>query len=294
MPYCHRCGKEIDEKARFCPYCGVPVGGAERARELLVEEIEIPYPDAPSVALEIAIGAAGRVHVGGGSEEGFVEGRIEYDVPEWKPRVHVSGGTVRIAQAERWEERWPLHDFVNRWDLRLGDGKPFRLRVKTGVTTGDWGLGGLPITDLRFDTGVSRNRISFDGPNPETMEGFKLGAGVGDVELEGLLDANFRRMEVSGGVGDVTLGFNGMELRQDSTVKVEGGVGSFKIIVDEGVPARATVKGLTSVVALGGFRRRRGRIFGGEYANQAYEGARGSRLEFDITVGVGSVTLDTR
>ncbi len=294
MPYCYSCGKEIEEEARYCPYCGVSVRGAERARELRVEEISIPYPEAPSAALEIVIGAMGRVRVGGGAREGFVEGRIEYDVPEWEPVVQESGDTVRIVQAERWEEkRWLLHDFVNRWDLRLGDGKPFRLRMKTGVTRGEWNLGRLPITDLRVDTGVSENRIMFSGPNPETMENFRLGSGVGDVDLEGLLNAKFNRAEVSGGVGDVTLRFTGEKLVRDATVKMEGGVGSFRVIVDDDVPARVTVRGLTSVSTHGGFSRRRGQIFGGEYTNRAYDEAQGPRLEFDITMGVGSVTLDT-
>ncbi|MFQ6096009.1 MAG: zinc-ribbon domain-containing protein [Candidatus Bathyarchaeia archaeon] len=26
MPYCARCGKELAEDAKFCPYCGTPVG----------------------------------------------------------------------------------------------------------------------------------------------------------------------------------------------------------------------------------------------------------------------------
>ena len=295
MPYCHNCGKEIEEDARYCPYCGVPVDGAKRTRELRVEEISIPYPEAPSAVLEIVIGAMGRVRVGGGAREGFVEGMIEYDVPEWEPVVQTSGETVRIVQAERWEEkRWLLHDFVNRWDLRLGDGKPFRFRIKTGVARGDWDLGRLPLTDFRVDTGVSENKISFGGPNPETMENFKLSTGVGDLKLEGLLDANFRRMGLSGGVGDVTLRFTGEKLGRDTAVKMEGGVGSFKVIVDDGVPARATVRGLTNVSAYGGFSRRRGQIFGGEYTNRAYEETQGPRLEFDITMGVGSVTLDTR
>ena len=87
--------------------------------------------------------------------------------------------------------------------------------------------------------------------------------------------------------------FTGEKLLRDATVKMEGGVGSLRVIVDEGVPARATVRGLTSVSAHGGFGRRRGQIFGGEYTNRAYDKAQGPRLEFDITMGIGSVTLDT-
>jgi len=64
-------------------------------------------------------------------------------VPEWEPVVQASGDTVRIVQAERWEEkRWLLHDFVNRWDLASATGA-FRLRIKTGVTKGEWDLGRL-------------------------------------------------------------------------------------------------------------------------------------------------------
>jgi predicted RNA-binding Zn-ribbon protein involved in translation (DUF1610 family) len=34
MPYCHNCGKEIEEEARYCPYCGVFIKEVDRAREL--------------------------------------------------------------------------------------------------------------------------------------------------------------------------------------------------------------------------------------------------------------------
>ncbi len=51
---------------------------------------------------------------------------------------------------------------------------------------------------------------------------------------------------------------------------------------------------MTSVGAHGSFRRvRRGQLFGGEYSNRAYEEASGPCLEFNITMGVGSVSLDT-
>jgi len=88
---------------------------------------------------------------------------------------------------------------------------------------------------------------------------------------------------------------SGEGLKRDASVKIDGGVGSFRIIVDEDVLAIATVRGMTSVAAHGGFRRlRRDQLFGGEYSNRAYEEASGYRLEFNVAMGVGSVTLDTQ
>jgi len=183
---------------------------------------------------------------------------------------------------------------VNRWDLCLGDEKPFSIDLRSGVSMGRLNLGRLPITELNMQTGVSNNEITFDGPNPEIMKNFKLTAGAGDVRLEGLLDANFEQMKVGGGVGEVVLRHTGEKLRRDAWVTMEGGVGSFMIIVDEAVPTRATVKGLAGVSTQGRFHKWRGGFpSGGEYRNDAYESVTGPRLEFNITMGVGSITLDT-
>lgn len=67
MPYCHNCGKEIEGEARYCPYCVVFIREVERARDLQVEEISIPYQEAPSAALKIVIGAMGCVRSSGGT-----------------------------------------------------------------------------------------------------------------------------------------------------------------------------------------------------------------------------------
>jgi len=99
VPFCSYCGKEIQEDARFCSYCGKPVKGS--TRELRIEQINVPYPDADSARLEIVVGAAGRLNVKDGAGEAFIEGTIEYDVPEWVPQVHVHGNTVRLIQEPR-------------------------------------------------------------------------------------------------------------------------------------------------------------------------------------------------
>ncbi len=32
MPFCKKCGAELKEDAKFCPYCGTPIGAEERVK----------------------------------------------------------------------------------------------------------------------------------------------------------------------------------------------------------------------------------------------------------------------
>jgi hypothetical protein len=291
MSFCSKCGKELEVEDLFCSACGTPVG--ETIQAIQVETLEIPYPEGDSARLEIVVRSAGRIDVSGGASEKFVEGTVEYDDSELAPVVRVQGDRVRIVQEERFVVRIRANP-VNRWDIKLGDGKPFSMDVKCGVSLGDWDLGGLPLTDLTLQAGVSNNSLSFDAPNPEALRLLKLSAGAGDLEVTGLLNANFDRMKVEGGVGEVRLGFTGMTLDRDARVDIVGGVGSFRITVDETVPTRVSVEGLASVSAHGGFvQTRSGGFLGGVYTNDAYEKSQGPNLSLDIRLGVGSVSIDT-
>jgi len=292
MPFCSKCGKELGVEDLFCSSCGTPVG--ETIQAIQVETLDIPYPEGDSARLEIVVRSAGRINVSGGASEKFVEGTVEYDDSELAPVVRVQGDRVRIVQEERFVVRIRSNP-VNRWNLKLGDGKPFAMDVKCGVSMGDWDLGGLPLTDLTLQAGVSNNSVGFDAPNPEALRLLKLSAGAGDLDVSGLLNANFDRMKVESGVGEVRLGFTGKSLDRDARVDIGGGVGSFRITVDETVPTRVSVEGLASVSAHGGFLQNRSRGFplGGVYTNDAYETSQGPSLRLDIRMGVGSVSIDT-
>ena len=220
MPFCIKCGKELSAEDSFCPSCGTPVGATHRAIQL--KALETPCPEGHSARLEIVVRSAGRVNVSGGASGKFLEGTVEYDDFELAPVIRVQGDRVRIIQEERFVVRVRSNP-LNRWDIKLGDVKPFSLDVKCGVSLGDWDLGGIPLTDLTLQAGVSTNSLSFDSPNPENLRLLKLLAGAGDLEAGGLLNANFERMKVEGGVGEVRLGFTGKSLDRDVRADIGGG-----------------------------------------------------------------------
>jgi hypothetical protein len=299
MPFCYRCGGEIPEDARYCQHCGTYLK-AMPEEKLFREKIEVHYPESSMATLEIVVGAPGKVEVRGCGET-LVSGTVEYNVPEWAPRVEVRGDRMRLVQAESWEDKIKsIRDTVNRWDLRLGEGRPLSLKVKASVTECKWHLGGLPLTDLKVETGVSENIITFEGENPETLSSFELNTGLGEVRVNDLLNANLTSMSVQACVGDLTLRFSGKRPEHDAAVRVEGGVGDLKVMVDEFVRARVEVSGMIRVTTRGSFdrvgERSKGPLdimlpLGGVYMNQAHYLEDGPALEIEVTMGVGSVTL---
>lgn len=291
MPYCANCGKELAEDARFCQRCGTPVASAQVNTQGLVEKIEVDYPQGDSTRLEIMVSAAGKIEVGPGAGK-FVEGTIEYDIPEWRPWITTTGGTVRIEQ--RQEPLTYIHtNPFNRWNLKVGDAKPFDLDVRAGVGRATWNLGGLPITTILLETGAGVNRVSFKKRNPSVMRNLEVQAGAGELSIEGLLDANMEQMKVRGAVGSIDLNFSGEKLQRDAHVNVSSGVGAVTVAIREGVPARASIRGLSGVRAWGSFYRSGGGFGDSEYRTEAYNTASGPKIELTLDLGVGGVTLST-
>lgn len=289
MQYCPKCGSEVGEADRFCPECGTSL--REKKDVLVTEELSIPFPEADNPLLELTVAVAGNITAGPG-EDKLLEGTISYDVPEWRPEITQTEN--RVAVKQRSSVTWQAFESpINDWEIKMGKAKPFRLRVRTGVMRGEWELGGLPLTGLDVETGVSQNKLSFSEPNPETVNTVSIQTGVGETRLTGLLNARFREMRVGGGVGDVRLGFTGTELEEDANVRMEGGVGGFNITMDKDTRALFKVSGLTHVNALGKIYKVKGGFGRSEYANDAYDDQEGPIIEFNITLGLGGITLRT-
>ncbi|MCW4050722.1 MAG: zinc-ribbon domain-containing protein [Candidatus Bathyarchaeota archaeon] len=288
MPYCKNCGKEVQDEDLYCPKCGTPQ--REPGEEIIVDEITIPFTE-EETELDLRIAVSRHLRISPGAEK-LVEGTIEYDDPELKPQVTTSGGRVTIWQDDRYFRRhWGAPR--NNWDLKLGTEKPYKLRVKTGVSQADFELGGLPLIDVDIETGVGQNIVSFSDPNPEKMRRLKINTSVGDTKLDDLLNAGFTEMRLDGGVGQVKMSFTGENLKEDARVRVEGGVGGLVIEVKEGLAASFTVNGLTTVGTHGAIRTRYKNFGKGAFYTDAYMAENEPKLEFTISLGLGGVTLRT-
>jgi len=287
MPFCAKCGKEHTDEDLFCSQCGASL--KERG-DAITEVVELEYPESDDPLLDLSIPVSGKLEVHPGGEK-LVDGTILYDIPEWKPFISVESDRIQVKQDERWlHTHWS--NPKNDWDLNIGTIKPFQFRVRAGVSRANLSLGGVPLTKFTMNTGVGTCNVRFDEENPESMQLLRVQSGVGQTDVQDILNANPREVKVSGGVGEVRLGFTGKKPEQDIHARIEGGVGGFEISISEGVPAIIRVNGLTGVDLRGKIRTTRRNFGSGVYETESYSEGEPA-LDIRVSLGIGGLTLRT-
>jgi hypothetical protein len=285
MPFCSNCGNEVKTEDIFCSKCGSQL----HEIELITETISIDYPESAEPCLILRIPVSGKVEINPGNDK-LVEGTISYDVPAWKPIINKTKEQVTIRQERRdFLHHWGIPR--NDWQLRLGKTEPYRLEIQTGVSRGDIELGGLPIKELKVESGVGDSNIMFGEPNTEQMRLLKVQSGVGKTSVKNILNARSREVVVGGGVGQTSLDFEGQKPDTDMIVKVDVGVGGFDIVLGSELRAIFNVTGLTGVDTRGSIKTIK-RSFGkGTYISEAYDVKEGPILSFNINIGVGGLSI---
>jgi N-terminal domain of toast_rack, DUF2154 len=248
-------------------------------RTLVLNE-GLPADLAEPVKIDIVMGA-GKLEISGGSQQ-LLEGTIEYNVADWEPEVNRQDDRLEIRQGvERSLDLTALDRVTNDWNLVFGR-TPIELRLTAGAYDGEIDLSGVALTYLDISDGASDSEVVFTAPNPVEMDRFNYRTGASDVNLSGLGYANFRRMDFDGGAGSYTLDFSGA-LQQDCRVKIDGGLGDFKIIVPAGTAAEVEFNGsLMDINTKGTWV-----VNDNVYATQGS----GPLLEIEINIGLGSVTV---
>lgn len=250
--------------------------------------IDVPRLSEPSQEAYVTLlFGAGEFKLSPGAE-GLVTGTVRTNLKEFEPVVTINGSDIRIEQGELSVNGIPnfrADDVVNEWNLKLGS-DPIRLRLTGGAYKGEMDLGGLALTDVYVSDGAATVTVDFSKPNPTSMSSLRYETGASQVELRNLANAHFASMSFRSGAGTYTLDFGGT-LVQDAQVDVESGLSTLTIVVPKGTAAEVEVSGgLSSLNASGSWATR-------DSAHYELDG-QGPRLRIDITMGVGTVNLETR
>ena len=252
-------------------------------------DIEVPRLSDPAQEAFVTLSfAANELRLSPGATQALVSGTVRTNLKDFEPTVKIDGSDIRIEQGDLNVDGIPnisADDVINKWDLQLGS-DPIRLRVTGGAYEGDMDLGGLALTDLYISDGAASVKVDFSAPNTVEMSSLRYETGASTVEMMNLANANFTSMIFRSGAGTYTLDFGGA-LRRDAQVDIESGLSTLKIVVPEGTAAEVEISGSMSSVET------HGAWVSQDSTRYRVEG-QGPRLQIDVSMGAGTVILETR
>ncbi len=163
---------------------------------------------------------------------------LEYDEAHFEPIVEYEGGLLRMSlEGVRKGLSFPRRTRGGEIRVDLAAGIPMTLEMEMGAVDAELDLGGLALSDLELQTGASRTRLDVSAPNTHLMRRALLVVGAAEFTARRLGNLNADLIEVSAGVGDVTLDLTG-EWRRDGRVSVDIGLGGLELVFPEGVGVR--------------------------------------------------------
>ena len=188
--------------------------------------------------IELNIGA-GELNLRSGTEK-LIDGRFEFNVPDWKPKVDssVNGShvTVTIQQPN------DTHAFGNQhnvWNLQLNDKVLMDLALNCGAGRARLDLGDLSLRSINVHMGAGQVDLNLEG-HPSRDYDVNIAGGVGQATVRLPHDVGIRA-EAHGGLG--TINVSGLEKKGGAwendlydnakvnvRLKVEGGIGEIRII----------------------------------------------------------------
>jgi hypothetical protein len=161
---------------------------------------------------------------------------------------------------------------------------PLNLDLKFGAVQANVELGGLRVRQLHVATGASETDLVVSSLNRDRCAFADFEVGAAEFTATGLGNLNCERFKMAGGVGDVTLDFNGA-WRIDSDVEIDMGLGSLTLRVPRGLGVSVRKTGV-----LASFDSqelvKRGNTYYSENWNKA-----SNRVSFNIDAALGSIRM---
>lgn len=122
-------------------------------------------------------------------------------------------------------------------EMQFTDKIPVSFKLEMGACEGRFDFTNLRVKDLNLSMGASSADILFNSKNKDRINKLKIEAGVSKLNVVGLSNANFDKMEFEGGVGSYVLDFSG-NLSQNSTCRISLGLGKLTIRVPKNLNVR--------------------------------------------------------
>lgn len=123
------------------------------------------------------------------------------------------------------------YDFeAGNLSVDLTGATPLVLGMKFGAAEARLDLGGLRLQELTLETGASDTHVRFSERNRDVAEHCTFKAGAAQFRVDDLGNSRCRRINVSGGVGTLSLDFSG-DWDHDATGDINVGLGTIDITV---------------------------------------------------------------
>jgi len=193
------------------------------ADEINGENRVILLGEVDSLKVTIKFGAGKLVLISG--EEDVFKGEFQYDKSILKPNVQyeILGkiGILKLSQSIKKDLYLPF-PYKNRWNLELPSNVPLQLYINTATYSGDIDLTNLQIENFYLNSGASQTNIVFNQLNLIDLKNINIKTGASTINILGLANANFDKMDFTAGAGSYIFDFSG-NLTKKSKVNINAG-----------------------------------------------------------------------
>jgi hypothetical protein len=159
------------------------------------------------------------------------------------------------------------------------------LDITLGAVDADLELGGLSLSALTLQAGASQAVIRFSQPNRSRCRAAEIMAGAAEVTVLGLGNSRCDRIDFEGGIGKVTLDFDG-PWTTSSRAAVKMAIGELTLRLPRRVGVRLTLDRFLASFDPAGLVRA-----GNAFESPGYESA-DRRLDIEVTTAVGGVKVE--
>jgi len=210
--------------------------------------------------------------------------RLRYDPESTRSIAEYEDGRLEVGVQARSGLPGAYGEDGGELALALGRDREIDLTVEFGAGELDVDLGGLSLHNLAVKTGASDSRVNISSPNPVALSRASFEVGAASLEVREVGNLNVERLDVSAGVGSVTLDFNG-DWRQDAEVSLRIGMGSLELSFPADLGVRVEQSGFLASFDGGGLVKR-----GDAYYSADWDTAE-HRVLVDIEAAFGSTTV---